>query len=100
MGFGTTMMALAAGVPQVVVPLFAGDQHTHAAQVALVGAGLSLSAADLATGLPEVLDDILTETAFGDRARAVAAEIAALPDLDGCLPLLESLADRSPQRPH
>ena len=41
-GFGTTMMALAAGVPQVVVPLFAGDQHVHAAQVASVGAGLSL----------------------------------------------------------
>ena len=39
-GFGTTMMALAAGVPQVVVPLFAADQHVHAAQVAAVGAGV------------------------------------------------------------
>ena len=90
-GFGTTMMALASGVPQVVVPLFAGDQHVHAAQVASVGAGLSLSAPELATGLSAALGIILTEPAFGDRARAVAAEIAALPDLDECLPLLQSL---------
>ena len=93
-GFGTTMMALAAGVPQVVVPLFAGDQHVHAAQVASVGAGLNLAVPDLATDLPAALRTILTEPAFRDQARAVAAEIAALPDLDECLPLLESLTDR------
>ena len=72
-GFGTTMMALAAGVPQVVVPLFAGDQHVHAAQVASVGAGLNLAVPDLATGLPAALRTILSEPAFRDQARAVAA---------------------------
>ena len=93
-GFGTTMLALAAGVPQVVVPLFAGDQHVHAAQVASVGAGLRTSAPDLATELPAALDSILNEPGSADQARAIAAEIAMLPDLDGCLPLLESLSER------
>ncbi len=93
-GFGTTMLALAAGVPQVVVPLFAGDQHVHAAQVASVGAGLLTSAPELATELPAALDRILNEPGFADQARAIAAEIAILPDLDGCLPLLESLSER------
>ena len=41
-GFGTTMMALAAGVPQVVVPLFAGDQFLNAERVAAIGAGVCL----------------------------------------------------------
>ena len=31
-GFGTTMSAIAAGVPEVVVPLFAGDQFINAAR--------------------------------------------------------------------
>ena len=39
-GFGTTMGALLAGVPQVVVPLFA-DQPYNAARVADLGAGLA-----------------------------------------------------------
>ena len=93
-GFGTTMTALAAGVPQVVLPLFAADQHVHAAQVASVGAGLRLSTPDLAAELPAALRTILTDHAFGDRARAVAAEIAALPDLNRSVSLLESLTGR------
>ena len=38
-GFGTTMMTLAAGVPQVIVPLFAFDQTINAERVAAIGAG-------------------------------------------------------------
>ena len=41
-GFGTTMLALAAGVPQVIVPLFASDQHVNARHVAATGAGVCL----------------------------------------------------------
>ncbi len=40
-GFGTTMGALAAGVPQVVVPLFSFDQVVNGDHVAAVGAGLT-----------------------------------------------------------
>jgi MGT family glycosyltransferase len=37
-GGGSTLGALAAGVPLVVVPLFAEDQHVNARRVAAVGA--------------------------------------------------------------
>ncbi len=38
-GFGTTMGALTAGVPQVVAPIFTSDQIINARHVAAVGAG-------------------------------------------------------------
>ena len=41
-GFGTTMTALAAGVPQLVMPLFAHDQYLNAERIQAVGAGLQL----------------------------------------------------------
>ena len=40
-GFGTTMGALAAGVPQVVVPLFSFDQIVNGEHVEAVGAGVT-----------------------------------------------------------
>ena len=49
-GFGTTMAALAAGVPQVVVPLFAIDQFVNAEQVAAVHAGVQVLGDWLAFG--------------------------------------------------
>jgi hypothetical protein len=50
-GFGTTMAALAHGVPMVVVPLFAIDQHYNAAAVARAGAGVALGEGPGATGV-------------------------------------------------
>lgn len=41
-GFATTLLALAAGVPQVVVPLFSFDQFENADRVAAVGTGVAL----------------------------------------------------------
>ncbi len=41
-GFGATITSLAAGVPQVVLPLFAFDQFVNAERVAAVGAGVCL----------------------------------------------------------
>ena len=41
-GFGTTMTALAAGVPQVVMPLFAFGQKSNAEHVAAVKVGIEL----------------------------------------------------------
>ena len=63
-GFGTTMAALVAGVPQVVLPLFSADQFENAAQVAAVRAGVALQVEDAADRLagsmlpagPDVLD--------------------------------------------
>jgi UDP:flavonoid glycosyltransferase YjiC (YdhE family) len=94
-GFGTTMAALAAGVPQVVLPLFAFDQSVHAQRVADVNAGIQLPGGLAAvTHLPGALQRVLDDPAFTEGARAMAAEIAALPDIAECLPLLEQLASQ------
>ena len=65
----------------------------HAQRVAEANAGIQLpgglgAVADLPARLRKVLDD----SAFREGARAMAAEIAALPDVSACLPILEQLA--------
>jgi hypothetical protein len=92
-GFGTTMTALAYGVPQVVVPLFASDQYVHAERVEAVGAGLRLEGGSSALPeLAELLPRLLAEPAYEAGARTVADEMASLPELASLLPDLADLA--------
>jgi UDP-glucoronosyl and UDP-glucosyl transferase len=94
-GFGTTMMALAAGVPQVVVPLFAFDQTINAERVAAIGAGIHVPGGPAAVAnIPSALSRVLTEPTYRDGTRAVAADIAQLPDTTASVPILEQLAAR------
>jgi UDP:flavonoid glycosyltransferase YjiC (YdhE family) len=79
-GSGTTRMALAAGVPSVVVPGFA-DQPRNAERVAALGAGITLAEQDVA-GLGGAVRRLLDEPSFRDAAKRVAAEVAALPAVD------------------
>jgi len=72
-GGGSVLGALAAGVPLVVVPLFAEDQHINARRVAAVGAGLV--AAPEAEPISSALQSVLTEPGFGVAASGVAAEL-------------------------
>nr|WP_276512060.1 nucleotide disphospho-sugar-binding domain-containing protein [Microbacterium thalassium] len=79
-GFGTTMAALAAGVPQVVLPLFTGDQAINASRVDACRAGVRVDlghdpAGQLRTALTRVLDD----TAYRAGAQRLRDEIAELP---------------------
>jgi UDP:flavonoid glycosyltransferase YjiC (YdhE family) len=99
-GSGTTLGALAAGLPQVVVPLFA-DQPENARRVAAIGAGLAVepdpeappgplrSTIDVAS-LRAAVAAVLEEPSYREAARAVAAELAALPPVDEALRLLLS----------
>jgi UDP:flavonoid glycosyltransferase YjiC (YdhE family) len=92
-GFGTTMAAITAGLPQVVIPLFAFDQGINADRVAAAHAGIALSGGPQAVAaLPEAVVQLLDDPAYRVSAEAIAAEIAALPDVAECLPLLEDLA--------
>jgi glycosyltransferase len=92
-GFGTTMMALAAGVPQVVVPLFAFDQGVNARRVAAIGAGIHVPGGPSpAHEIASALTRVLTDPAYRAGARAVAADMAALPDVAESVPILEALA--------
>ena len=92
-GFGTTMAGLVAGVPQVVVPLFAFDQFVNAEQVAAVTAGVQvLGGLTGLSELPAAVSAVLDDPEIAAGADAVAAEIAALPELAHCVPILEELA--------
>jgi UDP:flavonoid glycosyltransferase YjiC (YdhE family) len=97
-GYGTTIGALAAGVPLVVTPLFA-DQGRNAARVAEVGAGLalpmapSLGAADV-TGVGELVRRVLADPAFGRAARNIAASARSQPHVDEAPAVLEAITRR------
>jgi UDP:flavonoid glycosyltransferase YjiC (YdhE family) len=92
-GFGTTMTALAAGVPQVILPLFSLDQRVNAASVAVRGAGLTVDGGPSAVAeLPAAVNLLLVDTSYRDAARAVAAEMAALPPAGEAVTVLERLA--------
>lgn len=77
-GGGTTLGALAAGVPLVIVPLFAEDQHMNARRVAAFGAGLSVAP----DGIRSAVDSVLGVGSFQAAARALADEIAGHPSTD------------------
>ncbi|TWP49959.1 glycosyltransferase family 1 protein [Lentzea tibetensis] len=77
-GGGTTVGALAAGVPLVIVPLFAEDQHVNARHVAAFGAGLFVAPADIRSAVDSVLED----GSYRAAARALADEIAEQPSTE------------------
>lgn len=79
-GFGTTMGAFANGVPQVVAPIFTTDQLANGRHVAESGAGLTVDPGPGGvTQACALVPRLLEEASYAERARAVAAEIAALP---------------------
>jgi UDP:flavonoid glycosyltransferase YjiC (YdhE family) len=88
-GSGSTLMAMAAGVPLAVVPFFA-DQPANAERIAELGAGLALPRG--AAAIPELADAIgalLHDRTYGRRAGLVAADIAELPPVDDAVAALE-----------
>ena len=98
-GYGTTLGALAHGVPLVLLPLFAGDQWRNARRVAQLGAGLMLEDGErlaialpgptVMAALPAAVERVLAEPRFRRTARRIAADIAALPPVDDAVALIE-----------
>jgi MGT family glycosyltransferase len=76
-GAGSTRLALAAGVPSVIVPGFA-DQFRNAERVAALGAGLEATPDDLVSAIRQVLG----EPSYREAAARVAAEVERLPLVD------------------
>jgi UDP:flavonoid glycosyltransferase YjiC (YdhE family) len=89
-GAGTVMGALAAGVPQIVVP-GAGDRTEHARLVAARGAGLAVPATEITS---EALERLVSDPGLARAAGEVAAEIAAMPAPADLVGPLEALAAR------
>ena len=97
-GSGTMRAGLAAGIPQVVLPLFA-DQPDNAARVDELGAGIALEPGPGAgPGVAAAVRDVLADARYAARAAAVAAEIRALPPVDLAAARLRALAQRPAPR--
>ncbi|GAA1794673.1 glycosyltransferase [Luedemannella flava] len=78
-GSGTTLGALAAGVPQLILPQGA-DQFANAEAVRAAGAAQSLLSAQLTSEtIAEYARRLLRDRDHRDAARAIAAEIARMP---------------------
>jgi MGT family glycosyltransferase len=81
-GFNGVCESLAAGVPMVVVPLFA-EQPQNAARVAELGLGVSLNAeAADAKALRTALSEVLDGADYRSRARRFQRLTLALPPLE------------------
>ncbi|MEX5717302.1 glycosyltransferase [Geodermatophilus maliterrae] len=91
-GAGSVMSALAAGVPQVVVP-GAGDRTVHARLIAARGAGLAVPAKEITTA---TLEQLVGDPVLRWKAQEVAAEIAAMPPPADLVEPLVALACRQP----
>jgi UDP:flavonoid glycosyltransferase YjiC (YdhE family) len=90
-GSGSTLAALGAAIPQVLVPLFV-DGPANAARVVGLGAGVAVGGADAVPGeLGAAVEAVLGDPAYHAGARAVADEIAALPPIDDAVAVLQSL---------
>jgi len=80
-GSGSTLTALAAGVPLALVPLFV-DGPENARRVAGAGAAIVV---DDATQLAKAVREMLDGSSYVDAARRIADEIRALPPVDAAL---------------
>jgi UDP:flavonoid glycosyltransferase YjiC (YdhE family) len=104
-GFGSTLGALAHGVPLVVLPLFSIDQWVNGEAVQRVGAGTVLGAdhdtrgvmdlPDAATlaGLAPAVARLLADSAARGRAGEIAVAMAALPPVEAAIAELAAIRD-------
>ena len=103
-GFGSTLGALAHGVPLVVLPLFSSDQWLNGAAVARAGAGISLEGegpgrsvlglpgAETLGELPGAVRQLLDNETYQREAQGVAEAMRALPPVDASVELLTAIA--------
>jgi UDP:flavonoid glycosyltransferase YjiC (YdhE family) len=103
-GYGSTIAALTAGVPQAVVPLFA-DQPYNARRVHELGAGVALPAfpsiraamedgPGALAGLGAAVRRVLDDGSYRRTAERVAAATGTLPDVSEAAAVLEAIAAR------
>ena len=90
-GSGSTLAAMAAGMPLAVLPLFA-DQPENADRVAALGAGLRL---DGTGALADAVSELLEDPYYRANARSVAAEIEALEPVDAAVELIAGIRARA-----
>ena len=91
-GAGTMLGAAGAGVPQVVVPIFA-DQWENADAIASAGAAILCEQDQrTAASLGAALDGVLRDECWRTAAAALAMEMSLLPTAPDHVPMLEAAA--------
>ena len=97
-GHGTTMKALAAGVPLVCLPM-GRDQLDIAARIVHRGVGVRLDPAADSDQIADALREILADPGYRQRARAIASVIAEETAEDRAVAEIEALVrERSATR--
>ena len=91
-GFGTTMGAVVAGLPQLIAPIFSSDQAINGRHIAAMGAGRTVVPGDDLIGraiaeLPVLLED----RSYLARAGTAASQARALPDVSAAVSQIETL---------
>lgn len=93
-GFGTTLGAIASGVPVVAVPLFA-DQPANARRLQATGAGILVDGAGQdGEAVRSAVTTVLDDRSYAGRAQALAEEIRQLPPVDVAVDELRRIAAR------
>jgi len=94
-GSGSTLAALAHGLPMLVLPQGA-DQFENAQQCVAIGAGKLLLPHELtAQAARQAAVSLLEDEAHRERARGVAHEISAMPDPAALVPTLVATAPQA-----
>jgi len=93
-GHGTTLKALASGVPMVCVPM-GRDQADTAVRVVHAGAGVRLSPKSSAAQIAAAVTTVLDQTRFAAAAATMARTIAHEQSSVDVVAEIESLTQRS-----
>ena len=88
-GSGTTVAALARGLPLVAVPMFADQMH-NADRLVAAGVGVRVDPEQVSDQLTTAIERVLEEPSYRIRAQQVAADIAARPSPADALDLLRT----------
>jgi UDP:flavonoid glycosyltransferase YjiC (YdhE family) len=106
-GLGSTLGALAHGVPLVVLPLFSKDQWANGEAVARAGAGVTVAddpGERKALDLPEpttvgelagAVTSVLEDASYRREAGRVTAAMRALPSVDESVDFIQEIAGRA-----
>jgi MGT family glycosyltransferase len=93
-GHNTILAALKAGLPLVLVPLFA-DQPANAKRCVELGVGQMIAQADLTPeNVQRAVREVLSDKRYRDNAKRIQGEIAALPGLEYGIKRLEGLVKK------
>ena len=94
-GAGTTLGALASGVPLLLLPNGA-DQYANADRIVAAGAGVRILKPEISPrAIADALRELLESPSYRAAARRIQAEIQSMPLADDAVRRIEKLVNRS-----